>query len=89
MQSEFFIKRKNYGNSDIKKKTYKPVSNPARERVFVDIPQRDIKFFQFFADKMGWEVETKEDLLDRFIATRPTDVPLTDDDIMDLVREAH
>ena len=31
----------------------------SRERIFVDIPQKDFVFFQLFADKMGWSVNPK------------------------------
>jgi hypothetical protein len=72
----------------VKRKAYKSVPNFDKARIYVDVPKSDMTFFQLFADKMGWAVEeTKEELWDRFIATYPKDVPLTDDDIMGLVRE--
>jgi hypothetical protein len=64
-----------------------PEQNFEREKILVYIPQSDKVFFQLFANKMGWTIESKEDLLDRYIATRPKNVPLTDEDIMELVRE--
>ena len=32
---------------------------------------------------MGWQVQTREDLLDSFIKSRPAKSPLSDDEIMD------
>lgn len=72
----------------LSRKSTKSPRNIGRERVFVDIPKADMMFFQLFADKMGWAIEeTKEELLNKFIATRPKDVPLTDEDVMNMVRE--
>jgi hypothetical protein len=65
-----------------------PEQNFEREKILVDIPQSDKAFFRLFADKMGWTIESQEDLLDRYIATRPKNVPLTEEDIMEAVREA-
>ena len=58
----------------------------SRERIFVDMPQSDMAFFQLFADKMGWLVESKTAFLDKYIASCPKNVPLTDEDIMEEVR---
>jgi len=52
----------------------------------VKMPQSDMDFFQFFAKKMGWLIENETDLLDKYIASRPKNVDLTDDDIMAEVR---
>jgi hypothetical protein len=60
--------------------------DPAFENVYVKMPQADMGFFQHFADKMGWSVENKLDLLDRYIASRPKNVDLTDEEIMEEVR---
>jgi len=56
------------------------------EKVFVEIPRSDIDFFQLFAKKMGWTLENKNDLLDKYIASRPKNVDLTDEEIMEEVR---
>jgi hypothetical protein len=58
-----------------------------RKKIFVDMPQADIPFFRLFADKMGWLVNDSEALWNNYIKTSPKDVPLTDDDIMEVVRE--
>jgi hypothetical protein len=56
------------------------------ENVYVKIPQSDVDFFQIFAKKMGWWIENKTDLLDKYIHSRPKNVDLTDDGIMAEVR---
>ena len=51
-----------------------------------NIPQADIDFFEELAKRMGWAFKTKESILDKFIETRPQNVDLTDEEIMDEVR---
>ena len=53
---------------------------------YVKIPQSDTVFFQLFVKKMGWTIENKKDLLDKYIASRPQNVALTDDDILGEIR---
>ena len=60
--------------------------NAMCEEVYVKMPQADRVFFQLFADKMGWLVENKTDLLHKYIAARPQNVDLTEEDIMEEVR---
>ena len=56
------------------------------DNLYVTIPQSDTVFFQLFAKKMGWSVENKTELLRKYIASRPKNVPLTDEEIMEEVR---
>ena len=60
--------------------------NTACEEVYVKMPQSDMVFFQLFANKMGWLIENKTDLLHKYIASRPKNVDLTDEEIMEEVR---
>jgi len=60
--------------------------NATRGEVYVKMPQSDMVFFQIFADKMGWLVENKTDLLNKFITSRPKNVDITDEEIMEEVR---
>jgi hypothetical protein len=57
-----------------------------REKFFVDIPQADMIFFQLFADKMGWLVNNKQVLWDKYIQNTPQDIELSDEEIMQEVR---
>jgi hypothetical protein len=52
------------------------------EKVYVDIPKSDLKFFKELIEKMGWEVHVRKSFLDKYIETRPKNVDLTDDEIM-------
>jgi len=58
----------------------------AREKVFIDLPQADIKFLQLFANKMGWSVDKKQNLWDKYIQNSPQNVDLSDEEIMEEVR---
>ena len=60
--------------------------NMLSKEFYVKMPQSDMVFFQFFAKKMGWLIENKTDLLDKYIASRPQNIDLTDEDIMEEVR---
>ena len=57
-----------------------------RERIFVDLPQSDVDFFQLFAKKMGWLVDKKQNLWDKYIQNSPQNVDLSDEEIMEEVR---
>ena len=59
----------------------------ALQNIYLNVPQSEVGFIMILAKKMGWKVETKADLLDKFITSRPKNVDLTDDDIMEAVRE--
>ena len=51
-----------------------------------DISQADVNFFEELAKRMGWAFKTKESILDRFIQTRPKNVDLSDDEIMEEIK---
>ena len=58
----------------------------AREKVFIDLPQSDIKFLQLFANKMGWLVDKKQNLWDKYIQNSPQNIDLSEEEIMEEVR---
>ena len=60
--------------------------NIEQENVSVKIPQSDMMFFQLFAEKMGWLVNRKQDLWEKYAVSSPQNIPLTDDEIMEEVR---
>ena len=60
--------------------------NKGYEDIYIRMPQADIRFFQHFAKKMGWEIEDKYDLLHQYIASRPQNVDITDEEIMEEVK---
>ena len=62
------------------------ISNPTIQGAYINIPLSDWKFFKELVQKMGWEVQTREELLDSFIESRPEESSLTDEEIMNEVR---
>ena len=56
------------------------------EKVIVDIPQSDMTFFKFFANKMGWYFNIKQELWNKYINDSPQNIDLSDDEIMREVR---
>jgi hypothetical protein len=54
----------------------------ALQNVYLNVPQSEVGFIMTLAQKMGWEVETKADLLRKYIASRPKNADLSDKEIM-------
>ena len=48
----------------------------------LNIPKSDMRFFRELVSKMGWEAETKQSALQKYIASRPKNVKLSDQDIL-------
>ena len=57
-----------------------------REKIMVDIPQSDMIFFRFFADKLGWQFNSRQTLWDEYIKGSPVEADLTEEEIMEEVR---
>jgi hypothetical protein len=57
-----------------------------REKILVEIPQSDMVFFKFFADKLGWQFNSRQRLWEEYIKDSPEDADLTDEEIMEEVR---
>lgn len=53
-----------------------------QQGIYLNIPKADMKFFKELTKKMGWTVSTKESVLKNYIQSRPTQVDLTDDEIL-------
>ena len=56
------------------------------ERIFIDIPKTDMVFFKFFADKMGWTLNSRKALWDEYIIGAPENIDLSEEEIMEEVR---
>ena len=56
------------------------------EKILVDIPQSDLMFFKLFADKFGWQFQSKQTLWDEFMKSSPKNVDLSEEEIMEEVR---
>ena len=62
------------------------INSSSIQGAYINIPISDWKFFKELVTKMGWEVQTREELLDSFIESRPEKSPLTDEEIMNEVK---
>ena len=54
--------------------------------VYVNVPVVDWSLFRELVRKFGWQVETCEQMLDRFVSSRPAEPKLIEEEIMDEVR---
>ena len=54
--------------------------------VYVNVPTVDWSLFRGLIRKFGWQAETREQLLDRFISSRPVTPILSEEEIMDEVK---
>lgn len=61
-------------------------SNTATQGVYINVPKNDWPLFRELIRKFGWKAETREQLLDRFISSRPSDADISEEDIMDEVK---
>ena len=64
------------------------MNNPALQGVYLNVPVSDWVLLKELIRKFGWQSETREQLLDRFIASRPQQPQLTEEEIMEEVRVA-
>lgn len=54
--------------------------------VYVNVPAVDWSLFRELIRKFGWQAETREELLDRFIGSRPAEPELSEEEIMEEVK---
>ena len=54
--------------------------------VYLNIPRTDWTLFQELVNRFGWQSETREQMLEGFMKTRPQNVNLSEEDIMNEVR---
>lgn len=54
--------------------------------VYLNIPRTDWTLFQELVNRFGWQYETREQMLEEFMKTRPQNVNLSEEDIMNEVR---
>ena len=53
--------------------------------VYLNVPRTDWTLLQELINRFGWQSETREDMLDEFLQTRPSVTDLTEEDIMNEV----
>ena len=56
--------------------------------VYVNVPVSDWLLFRELIRKFGWQAETREQLLDRFVGSRSAKPAISEDEILDEVRNA-
>jgi hypothetical protein len=54
--------------------------------VYLNVPRTDWTLLQELINRFGWQSETREEMLDEFLQTRPSVTDLTEEDIMNEVR---
>lgn len=54
--------------------------------VFVNVPAVDWSLFRELIRKFGWQAETREQMLDRFVSSRPANPTICEEEIMDEVK---
>ena len=54
--------------------------------VYLNIPRKDWSLLQELINRFGWQSETREQMLEEFMQTRPTNTDISEDDIMNEVR---
>jgi hypothetical protein len=58
----------------------------ALQNIYLNVPQSEVGFITTLAQKMGWEITTKTDLLQKYINSRPKNVDLPDEEMMEEIR---
>jgi len=56
--------------------------------VYLNVPTVDWSLFKELVRKFGWQAETREQMLDRFVSSRPASPALSEEDIINEVRAA-
>ena len=50
-------------------------------QIVLTVPNGEVSFLSTLAEKMGWSFQTSENLIEKFIASCPTDVSISDEEI--------
>ena len=58
------------------------LAEQATKGIYLDVPEKDWSLFSELIRKFGWRTRTKEQMLERFIATRPKESLLSEEEIM-------
>lgn len=58
------------------------VMRTVMQNISVSLPLGDVEFFTQLMKKMGWCVNVKENILDKYLSSRPANIELTDEDIL-------
>ena len=72
--------------TEVIKKSNTSIDGMTHEKILVNIPQSDLLFFEIFANKLGWQFNTKQMLWDEFVKSSPENIDLSDEEIMEEIR---
>lgn len=61
-------------------------NNVQMQGVYVNVPAVDWSLFRELIRKFGWQAETREQLLDRFVSSRPANPGISEEEIVNEVR---
>ncbi len=61
-------------------------NNVQMQGVYVNVPAMDWSLFRELIRKFGWQAETREQLLDRFVSSRPATPGISEEEIVNEVR---
>ena len=61
-------------------------SSTTIQGVYVNVPTVDWSLFRELIRKFGWQAETREQLLERFVKSRAKSPSLSEEEIMDEVK---
>lgn len=61
-------------------------SNAQTQGVYINVPNIDWPLLKELIRRFGWKAETREQLLDRFISSRPTNADISEEDIINEVK---
>ncbi|MBQ9475553.1 MAG: hypothetical protein IJU69_04785 [Bacteroidales bacterium] len=50
-------------------------------QIVLSIPNAEVPFLSSLAKKMGWDMQTRENLVEKFIASCPKNSDITDEEI--------
>lgn len=64
------------------------IGNVPTQSIYLDVPMADWGLLKELIRKFGWQAETREQLLDRFVRSRSKHPLLSEEEIMDEVRAA-
>ena len=56
-------------------------------QVILSLPNKEVDFLSSLAQRMGWKMETKQDLLSKFIDSCPKNVNISDEEIQEEISE--
>lgn len=50
-------------------------------QVILSIPNGEVPFVSSLAEKMGWNIQTRDNLVEKFIASCPSSIDISDEEI--------